>query len=100
MTLGGKRMFAYLAGVPLSEYIRRRKMSLAAVDLQSGDAKVIDIALKLTAIGNAFWESVYVMMNSVRRIMKTGGILLLSIILEIKPLLVGGQRAAFGFPLR
>ena len=28
-----QRMFAYLAGVPLGEYIRRRRMSLAAVDL-------------------------------------------------------------------
>lgn len=41
-----QRMFAYMAGIPLSEYIRRRKMSLAAVDLQSGDEKIIDIALK------------------------------------------------------
>ena len=31
-----QRMFAYMAGVPLSEYIRRRKMSLAAVDLLGG----------------------------------------------------------------
>ena len=29
-----QRMFVYLAGIPLSEYIRRRKMSLAAVDLR------------------------------------------------------------------
>ena len=41
-----QRMFTYMAGVTLSEYIRRRKMSLAAVDLQGGDAKVIDIAEK------------------------------------------------------
>ena len=27
-----QRMFGYIAGVSLSEYIRRRKMSLAAVD--------------------------------------------------------------------
>lgn len=38
-----QRMFSYMAGLPLSEYIRRRKMSLAAVDLQNG-AKVIDVA--------------------------------------------------------
>ncbi len=54
-----QRMFAYMAGVPLSEYIRRRKMSLAAVDLKSGDAKVIDIAAKYgysspTAFNRAF----------------------------------------------
>jgi len=39
-----QRMFSYMAGIPLSEYIRRRKMSLAAVDLQSGDKKIIEIA--------------------------------------------------------
>ena len=41
-----QRMFTYMAGIPLSEYIRKRKMSLAAVDLQSGNEKVIDIAGK------------------------------------------------------
>lgn len=54
-----QRMFAYMAGVPLSEYIRRRKMSLAAVDLQGGDAKIVDVALKYgyaspTAFNRAF----------------------------------------------
>lgn len=54
-----QRMFAYMAGVPLSEYIRRRKMSLAAVDLQGGDAKILDVALKYgysspTAFNRAF----------------------------------------------
>ena len=39
-----QRMFSYMAGIPLSEYIRRRKMSLAAVDLQFGDKKIIEIA--------------------------------------------------------
>lgn len=41
-----QRMFGYMAGLPLSEYIRRRKMSLAVVDLLAGKEKVIDIALK------------------------------------------------------
>ena len=36
----------FIGGVPLSEYIRRRKMSLAAVDLQGGGAKIVDVALK------------------------------------------------------
>ncbi len=40
------RIFSYVVGVPLSEYIRRRRLSLAAVELQSGDAKVIDVAMK------------------------------------------------------
>lgn len=54
-----QRMFTYMAGIPLSEYIRRRRMSLAAVDLQGGDAKIIDIAGKYgyqspTAFNRAF----------------------------------------------
>ena len=54
-----QRMFTYMAGIPLSEYIRRRKMSLAAVDLQQSNAKIIDIAEKYgyrspTAFNRAF----------------------------------------------
>ena len=41
-----QRMFAYMAGVPLSEYIRRRRMSLAAVDLQGKSMKILDVAAK------------------------------------------------------
>ena len=53
-----QRMFAYMANVPLSEYIRRRRMTRAAVDLQSGD-KIVDVALKYgysspTAFNRAF----------------------------------------------
>lgn len=40
-----QRMFAYLANMSISEYIRRRKMSRAAEDLQNGE-KILDIALK------------------------------------------------------
>ena len=54
-----QRMFNYIAGVPLSEYIRRRKMSLAAVDIQGGETKIIDVAAKYgyaspTAFNRAF----------------------------------------------
>lgn len=40
-----QRMFTYMAGVPLSEYIRRRRMTVAATELRHG-AKVIDVATK------------------------------------------------------
>ncbi|HOO28713.1 MAG TPA: helix-turn-helix domain-containing protein, partial [Lachnospiraceae bacterium] len=54
-----QRMFSYMAGIPLSEYIRRRKMSRAAVDLQNSDSKIIDLAAKYnyaspTAFNRAF----------------------------------------------
>ena len=41
-----QRMFSYLAEVPLSEYIRRRKMTRAAADLATGSEKIIDLAQK------------------------------------------------------
>ena len=40
------RLFYYITDMPLSEYIRRRKLSLAAMALQSGNVKVIDLALQ------------------------------------------------------
>lgn len=54
-----QRMFGYMAGIPLSEYIRRRRMSRAAADLQSGTEKIIDVAAKYcyespTAFNRAF----------------------------------------------
>ena len=41
-----QRLFSYVAGIPLSEYIRRRRMSQAAFELQQADKKVLDVALK------------------------------------------------------
>ncbi|MDF2924588.1 MAG: hypothetical protein K0R57_3502 [Paenibacillaceae bacterium] len=41
-----QRMFSYMAGIPLSEYIRRRRMTAAAFELQTTGVKVIDLALK------------------------------------------------------
>jgi len=41
-----QRMFSSLVGIPLSEYIRRRRMTLAAIEIQNSDARIIDIALK------------------------------------------------------
>ena len=53
-----QRMFSYLAGVPLKEYIRRRRMTRAAADLRAGE-KVLDVALRYgydspTAFNRAF----------------------------------------------
>lgn len=54
-----QRMFTYMAGITLAEYIRRRRMSLAAVDLQTGKERIVDIAEKYgysspTAFNRAF----------------------------------------------
>ncbi|MBG9578099.1 AraC family transcriptional regulator [Bacillus thuringiensis] len=41
-----KRMFSFLAGISLSEYIRCRRLTLAAFELKNSGAKVIDVAIK------------------------------------------------------
>ena len=53
------RMFSFLAQMPLGEYIRRRRLTLAGRMLQAEHARVIDVALQLgydspEAFGRAF----------------------------------------------
>jgi len=40
------RTFSYVTNVSLAEYIRRRRLTLAALELQNTGTKVIDVALK------------------------------------------------------
>lgn len=55
-----RRMFSSLAGMPLSDYVRRRRMSLAAADLVGpGDDDLLTVAVRLgygstEAFGRAF----------------------------------------------
>lgn len=41
-----QRMFSFLAGVTLSEYIRRRRLTKAAFELNQSNTKIIDVAVK------------------------------------------------------
>ncbi|GGA42101.1 AraC family transcriptional regulator [Paenibacillus physcomitrellae] len=41
-----QRMFSYITDISISEYIRRRRLTLAAFDLREGGEKVIDVAAK------------------------------------------------------
>lgn len=55
------RIFSFMAGMSVSEYIRRRRLSQAVFDIQTGKEKIIDIALKYcyespTAFTRAFKE--------------------------------------------
>lgn len=66
-----QRMFSFITGVPLSEYIRRRRLTLAAFDLQQRDTRVIDTALKYgyespEAFSRAFKKMHSVMPSSAR----------------------------------
>ncbi|BDR67679.1 AraC family transcriptional regulator [Clostridium tetani] len=54
-----QRMFSYISGISLSEYIRRRRMTVAAFELQTSDKKILDIGMKYgykspTAFNRAF----------------------------------------------
>ncbi|WP_019777280.1 AraC family transcriptional regulator [Streptococcus sobrinus] len=40
------RIFSVLSGIPLGEYIRSRKLSAAAIELQEEHTKVVDVAMK------------------------------------------------------
>lgn len=54
-----QRMFVFVTDIPLSEYIRRRRLTMAAFILQNSADKIIDVALKYgynsaDAFGRAF----------------------------------------------
>ncbi|MCL2619706.1 MAG: AraC family transcriptional regulator [Defluviitaleaceae bacterium] len=40
------KMFSYVADISLSEYVRKRRLTLAALELQSSNVKVIEVAMK------------------------------------------------------
>lgn len=40
------RMFSSISGISLSEYIRRRRLTLAAFEIQKSDIRIIDVAIK------------------------------------------------------
>ena len=55
------RIFSFMSGMSISEYIRRRRLSQAVFDIQSGKDKIIDIASKYcyespTTFSRAFKE--------------------------------------------
>lgn len=41
-----QRMFSFLAGLTISEYIRRRRLTLAAFELYNSTVRIIDLAVK------------------------------------------------------
>ncbi|MDX3339655.1 AraC family transcriptional regulator [Streptomyces sp. ME02-6979.5a] len=41
-----RRMFSALAGIPLSEYVRRRRMTLAGAEVLAGERTLLDVAVR------------------------------------------------------
>jgi len=72
-----QRMFVFIIGIPLSEYIRRRRLTLAALDLQNTADKVIDIAMKYGySSADAFSRAFQIMHNVTPSQAKKKGVLL------------------------
>lgn len=66
------RMFMSLTEVPLSEYIRRRRLTRAASDLQAPGARVLDVAIRYgyesaDAFSRAFYRQHRVLPSQVQR---------------------------------
>lgn len=70
-----QRIFSYIAGIPLSEYIRRRRMTKAAFELQLSGARVMEIAVKYgystAAAFNRAFHSVHGVAPTVARVKGT-----------------------------
>jgi len=45
-TYNFQRMFSMVTGITITEYVRRRRLTLAALDLQEGDVKVSDVSVR------------------------------------------------------
>ena len=41
-----QRSFAQITGIPLSEYVRRRRLTCAAYDIQNTETRILEIALQ------------------------------------------------------
>ena len=66
-----RRMFSYIAGIGLAEYVRRRRISRAALDLSRGE-RVADVAVRYgygspTAFTRAFREALGVSPSEAKR---------------------------------
>ncbi len=59
------RMFSSISGVSLSEYIRRRRLTLAAFEIQKSDIRIIDVAIKYGYISSDTFSRAFQKMHGV-----------------------------------
>ncbi len=60
-----RRVFSFMAQIPLSEYIRRRRLTLAAADIQNKRGKIIDIALRYGYESQAAFSRAFTQLHGV-----------------------------------
>lgn len=71
-----RRMFSYIAGIGLGEYVRRRRISRAALDLSRGE-RVVDVAVRYgycspTAFNRAFRDALMAGVSYLPRLLQEG----------------------------
>lgn len=59
-----RRMFSFFAQIPLSEYIRRRRLTMAAADIRAGK-KIIDVAVKYRYESQSAFSRAFTKFNGV-----------------------------------
>lgn len=59
------RTFVLMTDVPLSEYVRRRRLTLAAQDLQQRGDKVLDVALRYGYASPTAFQRAFVLMHGI-----------------------------------
>ena len=59
------RIFAIMTGTSISDYIRRRRMSLAAIDLINTDEKIIEIAMKYGYNSNTSFNRAFKLIHGI-----------------------------------
>lgn len=59
-----RRMFSFITQIPLSEYIRKRRLTVSAIDLQNGD-KIIDVSQKYSYESQAAFSRAFKNMHSI-----------------------------------
>ncbi|WP_340006830.1 helix-turn-helix domain-containing protein [Paenibacillus sp. FSL K6-0276] len=68
-----QRIFVYITGITINEYLRRRRLTLAGYDIRNSSGKIIDIAMKYgfnshAAFTRAFKEHHKVSPSSIRKV--------------------------------
>lgn len=86
-----QRIFHILSGFTLGEYIRNRRLSLAAVDLQSDGCKVIDVAMKYGYSTPESFARAYERFHGILPSASKGAVVKSFSPLHIKVLLEGGS---------
>ena len=59
------RIFNFLAGMSVSEYIRKRRLSLAVFDIKNGNERIIDIAMKYCYESDSSFSRAFKAMHNV-----------------------------------